>query len=35
MTTSTMGVAARTMWPDATNVLVFETEDGFTLARGA
>jgi hypothetical protein len=35
MTTSTMGVAARTMWPDATNALVFETEDGFTLARGA
>jgi hypothetical protein len=30
MTTSTMGVAARTMWPDATNTLGFETEDGFT-----
>ena len=35
MTTSTMGVAARTMRAGATNTLLFETEDGFALAHAA
>jgi hypothetical protein len=35
MTTSAMGISARTMRPGATNTLFFETENGFTLAHAA